>query len=632
MTVTVDAPSFTDRFTPAARAALRPRSWRPAPPVSDRPAWAHVADADREALLAVAHDRRAAAAVTFPTLALWATYSRDGNRQPYERAQRNLLESAATAALALGVTGDSEWADVLGDQVWRILELRAWCLPSHYALPEDGSRPFLPVPGRDVLDLSDAYVGGMLAAIDAIAGERLEQDRPGIRAHVHHEIRRRVLDPWEQEVYFWHGVDGPPNNWAPWIVSNVLVCAAVVEPDRDRLAATIDRALVILDRFRAGYDADGSCDEGATYWWWAGATLFEALDLVEELTGGAFDGFSVEPVAAMARFPMGMQIGAATQVNHSDGSPALAENANWDLLARFGERVDDDRVVRHARWMGRQHALRFDGQLAALFRRTLAELRDPSWTDGPAEPGMPASLWLPGTEVAVARAHDGATDGFVLAVKGGHNDVSHNHNDAGGVIVSLDGEPVLIDVGVGVYRRETFMPEHRYGIWTMRSAWHTVPLPNGVEQHEGAAFRATGTVFEDDGDVASWSADLTAAYPATGGLRSLHRTATLDRAVPRDRATERVVVRDTWTFAEPGTMTLVLMTRDEPVPVDGGLRVGPAHLSVDTDRFAVHVERRDVDDAKLERVWGPAVHRVRLVARQASTDGEHALTVTRATP
>ncbi|ROP60632.1 heparinase II/III family protein [Curtobacterium sp. PhB115] len=628
MTVTVDAPSFTDRFTAAARAALRPRTWRPAPPVSDRAAWADVTDADREALLTVAHARRDAAAVTFPTLALWATYSRDGDRRPYERAQRNLLESAGTAALALGVTGEDEWADVLADQLWRICEMRAWCLPSHYALPEDGSRPFLPLPGRDVLDLSDAYVGGMLAAIDAIAGERLERDRPGIRAHVHHEIRRRVLDPWEQDVYFWHGVDGPPNNWAPWIVSNVLVCAAVVEPDADRLEATIDRALVILDRFRAGYDADGSCDEGATYWWWAGATLFEALDLVEELTDRTFDGFSVAPVAAMARFPMGMQIGARSQVNHSDGSPALAENANWHLLGRFGERVGDDQVVRHARWMGRQHPLRFDGQLAALFRRTTAELLDASWTSddaGPAEPGMPASLWLPGTEVAVARDHDGAVDGFVLAVKGGHNDVSHNHNDAGGVIVSLDGEPVLIDVGVGVYRRETFMPEHRYGIWTMRSAWHGVPLPNGVEQHEGASYRATGTAFEDDGARAVWSADLAAAYPPSSGLVTLGRSATLDRAA------ERVVVRDTWTFAEPGTMTLVLMTRDEPVPVDGGLLVGPAHLAVDTGRFDVLVDRREVDDEKLERVWGPAVHRVRLVARDHATAGEHVLTLTRAT-
>jgi hypothetical protein len=620
MTVTVDVPTtLAATFGPAARRALRPRTWRAAPPVTDRAAWAGTTDADREALLTIAAERRDAARVEYPTLARWATYSRDGDRRPYERSLRNLMECAATATLALGVTGDQTWVPTLGDAVWQLCELSAWCLPSHYALPEDGSRPFLPIPGRDVLDLNDASLGGMLAAIDTVAGERLEQEFPGIRARVHHEIRRRVLDPWEQEEYFWHGVDAPPNNWAPWIVSNVLVCAAVVEPDVDRLAATVERALVILDRFRSGYDPDGSCDEGATYWWWAGATLFEGLDLLSTLTGGACDGFTVPPVAAMARFPMSMQIDARRQVNYSDGSPVLPENANWHLLARFGETVGDDQVIEHARWMGRQHALRFDGQLAPLFLRTLAELRAPGWQDsGPAAPGMPRSLYLPGTEVAVARS-----EALFLSAKGGHNDVSHNHNDVGSVIVSLDGEPVVVDAGVGVYHRETFMPEHRYGIWTMRSSWHSVPWPNGVEQHEGAEYRAADTTFSDDGDRASLAADLTRAYPEAAGLVRAERTAVLHRS------TESVELHDDWAFVEPGTMTLVLMTLHDPRLVDGGLAVGPARISYDAERFEAVVERRDLDDEKLRAAWGPALHRIRLVERTAAPSGSHTVRITR---
>lgn len=624
MSTTTTARTFRSALTDAARGALRPGSWSPGPSVTDRAAWSVVAPDDLEALLAVAAERRDAARVAGPTLAQWATYSRDGDRRPYERAQRVLIEAAASATLALGATDDDAWAEVLGDAVWRICEMSAWCLPSHYALPESGERPFLPTPGRDILDLSDASIGGMMATVDAIAGERLERDSPGIRARIHHEIRWRVLDPWHRETYFWHGEDGPPNNWAPWIVSNVLACAAAVETDPDELAATVDRAVTILDRFLAGYDADGSCDEGATYWWWAGATLFEGLQLLGELTGGAFDGFAVDPVPAMARFPMGMQIGDANQVNYSDGSPVLPENANWHLLARFGGLVDDDEVVRHARWMAARHPLRFDGQLSPLFRRTLAELLDPGWKTGPAEPGMPSSLYLPGTEVAVARERAGATDGLFLAAKGGHNDVSHNHNDAGGVIVALDGEPVLIDVGVGVYRRETFMPEHRYGIWTMRSGFHGVPLPNGVEQREGVEYRATGTAFEDDGVRATLRTDLAPAYPAEGDLEWCERVATLDRTEPS------ITIRDEWAFRSPGTMTLVLMTRDEPLPDPAGLLVGAALVAVDTERFAVTVERIDLGDEKLRAAWGPAVHRVLLEQRQPGARGDHTVTVTRA--
>jgi hypothetical protein len=270
--------------------------------------------------------------------------------------------------------------------------------------------------------------------------------------------------------------------------------------------------------------------------------------------------------------------------------------------------------------LGRQHALRFDGQLAALFRRTLAELRAPGWQDdGPAAPGMPTALYLPGTEVAVARS-----DAFFLSAKGGHNAVSHNHNDVGSVIVSLDGDPVVVDAGVGVYRRETFIPEHRYGIWTMRSSWHSVPMPNGVEQHEGESFRATGTRFVDDGDRAALSTDLTAAYPAASGLVRAVRVASLDRAA------EVVELHDEWAFSAPGVMTLVLLTLHEPVVVPGGLRVGAAHFGVDGTRFAIRTERRALDDEKLRSAWGAALHRVLLVEHAPAPAGSHTVRITRA--
>jgi hypothetical protein len=38
----------------------------------------------------------------------------------------------------------------------------------------------------------------------------------------------------------------------------------------------------------------------------------------------------------------------------------------------------------------------------------------------------------------------------------------------------MDGQPMLIDVGVGVYRRQTFGME-RFEIWTMQSSWHNAP-------------------------------------------------------------------------------------------------------------------------------------------------------------
>jgi hypothetical protein len=60
--------------------------------------------------------------------------------------------------------------------------------------------------------------------------------------------------------------------------------------------------------------------------------------------------------------------------------------------------------------------------------------------------------------------------------------------------VALDRRPLLIDVGVGVYTRQTFGPQ-RYEIWTMQSSWHNVPEVDSIQQAAGrdhAARRVQG--------------------------------------------------------------------------------------------------------------------------------------------
>ncbi|GAA1735092.1 hypothetical protein [Brachybacterium phenoliresistens] len=627
--MTTPPATFRSLLTAPARDALRPRTWRAAPPVEDREAWAHLAPEDSAHVLEAAGELRDRAAANPPTLSLWHRYAAAGERLPYEQAQQALLGEVGSAALALAVTGDDARAEALADAMWRLCELSAWCLPAHYALPESGERPEVPLGDRDILDLSCGYIGGMLAAIDSFAGDRLERSFPGLRARVHAEIRRRVLEPWRSEVYFWHGRDKPPNNWAPWIVSNVLVCAAVVEESADVLADDVAGALEILDRFRDGYAPDGSCDEGATYWWWAGATLFEALDVLHRISDGALDGFGIEPVPAMARFPMRMQIGTDTQVNYSDGQATVPSNVSWHLLTRFGAATGDEAVQEHGRWMGRRHPFRVEGQIAPQFLRTLHELRDPGWSQGPAAPGMPASWYAPGTETAVAREEAGSPQGWFLAAKGGHNDVSHNHNDVGGVIVSLDGAPVLIDVGVGVYRRETFDPTTRYGIWTMRSSYHCVPLPGGVEQRPGRDFAARGTEFADDGAAATLRMDLAPAYPPEAALESCERTARLERARPDTGADAGVLLRDAWRFTQPRQMSLVLMTALAPsLETDGSIGIGPALLTCEGVGVEAQVERIDVEDEKLAPVWGAAVHRLVLTQRDPAESGELSVRLT----
>ena len=91
--------------------------------------------------------------------------------------------------------------------------------------------------------------------------------------------------------------------------------------------------------------------------------------------------------------------------------------------------------------------------------------------------------WYPETEFCYVRNKKA-----FFAAKGGYNDESHNHNDAGSFSLWVNNMPVIIDAGVGTYTRQTFSSE-RYTIWTMQSNYHNLPMINGVPQKYGRQYK-----------------------------------------------------------------------------------------------------------------------------------------------
>ena len=112
-------------------------------------------------------------------------------------------------------------------------------------------------------------------------------------------------------------------------------------------------------------------------------------------------------------------------------------------------------------------------------------------------------------------------NGFFVATKGGYNNESHNHNDAGTFSLYLNTTPIFIDAGVGTYTRQTFSSE-RYSIWTMQSNYHNLPMVNGVPQQFGSEFRATDVHF--DSRRMYFSANIATAYPAEANVKKWVRS------------------------------------------------------------------------------------------------------------
>ena len=105
------------------------------------------------------------------------------------------------------------------------------------------------------------------------------------------EVDRRILTPaLERDDFWWMGfTPREVNNWNPWINSNWLAAALLLERDPARRARAVAKIARSLDRFIDSYPDDGGCDEGPSYWGRAGASLFESLELLHSATGGAVD-------------------------------------------------------------------------------------------------------------------------------------------------------------------------------------------------------------------------------------------------------------------------------------------------------------------------------------------------------
>jgi hypothetical protein len=259
---------------------------------------------------------------------------------------------------------------------------------------------------------------------------------------------------------------------------------------------------------------------------------------------------------------------------------------------------------------------------------------DPEWADSPPrEFPMPAQVWLSATGVLTARSRAGSVAGLFLAAKAGHNAESHNHNDVGSFIVALDGRPLLIDVGVGVYTRQTFGPE-RYEIWTMQSSWHNVPEVDGVPQaagHQYAARRVQGLL---SADAAELSLDLAGAYPPEAGIRSWRRTIRLDRASAGDHSAGdhsagggKILIEDAWDIDHCPERTVVyLIAAREPRLVAAGrlmIAADDGNLAIDYPHadFDAGIEERPVGDPRLTATWGPSVYRITFAARHPGSQG-----------
>ncbi len=593
------------------------------PTAADRSIWAVEGSSDRNAIdriLRIAAEERGTDWVS-PRASAAARVHADGDRTGWEdvafERQRRLSRATVAAAVTLG---DAELAEVL-DGTWLLCEQSSWCWPAHDdAFAAQGR--VLPDVTAPFLDLGAGEVVAQLAWIDHLLGHELEERFPGLRARVRHEARVRVFEPFlARRDWHWLGLDGDVHNWNPWIHGNVLVAALRLldgPTEADTRAEIVDLCIQGLDRYVSVLPEDGAIDEGYAYWWNGACRALEALEVLRHATGGTLDGFSVPALRATVAFPHRMHLGGPWYLNLADGQARPPVEQPWHALHRAARAVGDAEAAAHAaahRRRGHPAATETEG-----LGRLLRGITDPAWVDADAGSSpLPHHVWLPSTQVLLARSTAGTSAGLTLAVKGGHNGEHHNHNDVGSFVVASDGVPVLVDAGRPTYTLQTFGPD-RYDIWTMQSGWHNAPTLDGHDQLPGPDY-AAADVNVSLTDEVEFSAEIAEAYPATS-IRSWRRTARLDRTA------KRIEIVDAWVRdgvgdgadepVESRAPTEVrLIIAGEVSLVDDGAYVHPLDGATPVRLtwpagLEVSQEIRRLDDPLLRDVWGPRLTRLSL--------------------
>ena len=620
------------------RALATADAFRPYPTLADRAAWAAVPEERRRVFIAEAERQLGAEWAVLPATR-FLDYVRDGNRRRYETLLFSRRGKLADLVLGELLEGRGRFTDAIADGLWLICEESYWGVPAHVGAQKRGSG--LPDVTEPTVDLFAAETAALLAWTDYLMGDRLDAVHPLVRERVRLEVERRILNPnLERDDAWWMGfTPREVNNWNPWINSNWLASVLLLERDPERRLRAVRKIARSLDRFVDAYPDDGGCDEGPSYWGRAGASLFESLELLHAATGGRLDVYREPVVRAIGQYISRAYIAGEYYVDMGDASAKVKPEP--ELVFRYGRAVGDAALAGFGAFLAARRGPFGPGDVpryGSLARVLPALLRAGDLAATPAAEPLAGEVWLPDLQMMAARERPGSTGGLYVAAWGGHNAQSHNHNDVGNVIVYADGRPVLVDVGAPEYTSKTFSPR-RYEIWTMQSQWHTLPAINGLDQKDGAAFRARDVAFTPGRDAVRLSLDLAPAYPPEAKVTRWRREVTLDR---RRR---EVVLAEDWTLGEsreparlhfvtplradlttPGRIALSLPGRP---PVSAGGEAGHV-LLYDAKRFAASVEEKVVDDGRLQPIWGDRLFRVLLTAREPSARGSHRIVVRQA--
>ncbi|WP_337564868.1 heparinase II/III family protein [Segatella sp.] len=543
---------------------------------------------------------------------MFAEFRTNGNRTRYEEASFGIRKQFVCLVMAEIMQGRGRFLPSIRKGLHYFIEKEPWWgIPAHY--PKDH-------PEKDIqpVDLFNAETAGMLAWTLYMLEDEINRKEKGLCDQVRSEIDRRFLKPVLNQPQGWKN---NANNWNTWITANWLQTVLICEPDAKLRDAAFKGVQQCLRTFMKGYPDDGGCEEGVSYWDCAGASFFESLYFMQFAPKQAvltLNEAQKKKVENMGRFITTMYINDLTFVNFSD---AQAQNVpNINILFPYGEFLQNEQMMQLAAYVGKKYQYSLkpstlflkSGNYPKLGRELMLLSMLPKYQATAAVEPKTEDAYLLNSQIMVA-----SNKNWFVAAKGGNNAESHNHNDIGNFIVYHNNQPVVIDLGRDTYTSKSFSNQ-RFELMNCRSAYHNVPIINGLEQKDGRKYRAekVNHVFADG--VSSLSLNLEKAYTEGAHVEKWQRTIALDREYNWVEVTEQykldsLQIEKDRLNGQVFDNQIILMSYGKPVVQKAGrilLQGGLVRLEYDAQYLSASVEKVQMTDGIMKTQWKDNVYRI----------------------
>jgi hypothetical protein len=474
---------------------------------------------------------------------LYLDFSRTGNRTRWQRVAGLRRGRVTTLAVAECLENEGRFILAFEEIVRAICAERTWVMPAH-------DTKLTNFHGRAVdIDLGSSALAWSLATADYLLGEKLSGET---RRLIRENLDKRIFRPFtdmasgRRKKNWWMTTT---NNWNAVCLAGVTGSALAVLDSKDARAFYVAAAAEHYSKnFLEGFTDDGYCSEGLGYWNYGFGYYVMLSEMIHQATEGKVDLLQIDKAKQAARF--GSEIEIAEGVYPAFADCSIRARPSSSLMYY---------VSRHL-GMGLRSWDRKDpaGASGSLYQSMMysfpnaASRARPARTES-AGPGIRS--WFDQAGVLICRPASNSACRLAVALKGGHNNEHHNHNDVGSFVVVLGGKPLLLDPGGEVYTARTFS-SRRYDSKVLNSFGHPVPLVAGRLQSVGR--QASGKVirsrFTDSSDTLTL--DITSAYDAPQ-LKKLERTFVYSRS-----GSGSLTVTDEVAFSRPADFGTALITFD----------------------------------------------------------------------